>query len=66
MEKCDIQINRALRTSLGVQRLGLPATSAGGPGSIPGGGPGSHMLQLKIPSATIKAWCRQINNLEKR
>ena len=55
MEKCDIWINRVLKTSLGVQWLGLRAPSAGGPGSIPFRGTGSHILQLKILSATIKA-----------
>ena len=31
-----------------------PAANAGGPGSIPGQGTRSHMLQLKIPHAVTK------------
>ncbi|TEA23250.1 hypothetical protein DBR06_SOUSAS5510065, partial [Sousa chinensis] len=37
--------------SLVVQWLGLHAPNAGGWGSIPGQGNGSHMPQLKVPSA---------------
>ena len=35
-----------------------------GLGSIPGQGTGFHMLQLKIPSATAKTYCSQVNNLK--
>ena len=41
-------------TSLVVQWLRRHASSAGGLGSIPGQGSGSHMLQLKIPYAPTK------------
>ena len=41
-------------TSLVVQRLRLRTPNAGGPGSIPGQGTRSHMLQLKIPHTTRK------------
>ena len=44
-------------TSLVVQWLRLCAPNAGGLGSIPGWGTRSHM-QLKIPHATSKTWCR--------
>ena len=51
-----------------VQWLGLLASSAGGPGSIPDRETGSHipqlgvrMLQLKIPHATTETWSSQIN-----
>ena len=37
-----------------VQWLRLLAPSAGGPGSIPGQGTGSHMPQLKVPHAATK------------
>ena len=54
--------------SLVVQWLRLPAPNAGGPGSIPGQGTRSHMLQLKtphtaakIPCATTKTQHSQIN-----
>ena len=35
-----------------------------GAGSILGQGTGSHMLQLKIPSATAKTYCSQVNHLK--
>ena len=41
-------------TPLVVQWLRLCAPNAGGPGSIPGQGTGSHMTQLKIQHATTK------------
>ena len=41
-------------TSLLVQWLRLCPPKAGVPGSIPSQGTKSHMLQLKIPSATTK------------
>ena len=42
-------------SSLVVLRLRLGTPQTRGPDSIPGRGTGSHMLQLKIPSATVKA-----------
>ena len=39
-------------TSLGVCLLRLCTANAGGPGSIPGQGTGSHMLQLR--TRTVK------------
>ena len=48
-------------TSLVVQQLRLCALNAGGQGSIPGRGTGSHMLQLKTPHATTKTRHSQIN-----
>ena len=55
-------------TSLAVQRLRLCTPNAGGPGSIPGRGTKSHVLRvkipqrkLKIPRATAKTQCSQIN-----
>ena len=60
--------NGAVGTSLVVQRLGLDASNAGAPSSIPGQGAGSymmklrvHMLQQKIPSATTKILHSEIN-----
>ena len=49
-------------TSLVVQWLRLCAPNAGGPGSVPGQGIRSHMLQRrsKIPRATTKTQCSQI------
>ena len=44
-----------------VQWLGLCAPNAGGPGSIPGRGTRSHMLQLKILHAATKTWHSQVN-----
>ena len=41
-------------TSWVVQWLRLCAPNAGGPGSIPGQGIRSHMLQLNIPHTTMK------------
>ena len=38
-------------TSLAVQWLRLCAPNAGGPGLIPGQGPGSHLLQLRPGTA---------------
>ena len=50
-------------TSLVVQWLRLCAPNAGGPGSVPGQGTRSHMLQRrsKIPHATTKTQCSQIS-----
>ena len=48
-------------TSLVVQWLRLHTPNAGGLGSIPGQGTGSHMPQLKIPHAAINTRCSQIN-----
>ena len=47
-------------TSLVIQQLRLNAPSAGGPGSIPGQGARSHMLQLKILSAATNSQHSQI------
>ena len=47
--------------SLAVQWLTLCAANTGGLSFIPGQETRSHMLQLKIPSATTKTWCSQIN-----
>ena len=44
-----------------VQWLRLQALNAGGPGSSPGQGIRSHMLQLKILHAASKTWLSQIN-----
>ena len=44
-----------------VQRLRLHAPNAGGPGSIPGQGTRSYMLQLKILYAASKIWWSQMN-----
>ena len=56
------------RNFLMVQWLRLQAPNVGGPDSIPSQGTRSHMLQprlhkpqLKIPHATNKTWCIQIN-----
>ncbi|TEA33121.1 hypothetical protein DBR06_SOUSAS24310008, partial [Sousa chinensis] len=43
--------------SLVVQWLRLCAPNAGGPGSIPGQGTRSRMLQLKAPHAAMKIPC---------
>ena len=43
-----------IRSSLVVQWLKLHAPDAGGPGSIPGQGSRSHLLQLKIPHLATK------------
>ena len=47
-------------TSLLVQWLRLHTPNAGVGGCIPGQGIRTHMLQLKILSATTKTWCSQI------
>ena len=44
-----------------VPQLRLCALNAGGPGSIPGQGTGSHRLQLKTPHATTKMRHSQVN-----
>ena len=41
--------------------LVVHAPSAGGRSLIPGQGTRSHMLQVKIPSATTKTHCSQKN-----
>ena len=46
--------------------LKLCSPSAGGPGSIPGQGTRSYMLQLEIPHAATQTWCSQINLLKKK
>ena len=51
---------RAEQTFLVVQGLTLHAPNAGAPGSIPGQGTRSHMLQLKILHAATKTQCNQI------
>ena len=43
-----------LGTSLVTQWLRLRAPSAGGPGSIPGQGTRSHMLQLRVHMLQLK------------
>ena len=48
-------------TFLVVQGLTLHAPNAGAPGSIPGQGTRSHMLQLKILHAATKTQCSQIH-----
>ena len=48
-----------------VQGLRLHASNARDPGSVPGQGTRSHMLQLKILHAITKTWCSQINKLKK-
>ena len=48
-------------TSLVVQWLRFHAPNAGDPGSIPGQGNRSHMLQLKILHAATKTCHNQIN-----
>ena len=53
-------------TPLVVQRLWLQTPNSEGPGSIPGQGTRSHMLQLKIPCATTKTWYSQINKYLKQ
>ena len=52
--------------SLVVQWLRLCAPNAGGPGSIPGQGTRSHVLQLKIPHSATKTWSSQINILKRK
>ena len=53
-----------LATSLVVQWLRLLTSSAGGPGSIPGGGTRSYMQQLKDTAhATTKTQHSQINKI---
>ena len=59
-------LNCNLGTSLVVQWLRLCAPYAGGPGSIPGQGTRSHVLQLKIPHSATKTWSSQINIFEKK
>ena len=49
-------------TFLVVQGLTLHAPNAGAPGSIPGQGTRSHMLQLKMLHAATKTQCSQIHN----
>ena len=44
--------SNSMGTSLVVQGLGLHASNAGGPGSIPGQGTRSHMPQLRPGAAT--------------
>ena len=44
--------SNSMGTSLVVQGLGLHASNAGGPGSIPGPGTRSHMPQLRPGAAT--------------
>ena len=51
----------ALRTSLVVQWIRLRTPNAGGLGSIPGHGTGSHMSQLTILYASTKTQHSQIN-----
>ena len=43
-----------------VQWLRLHASNAGGPGSIPGWGTGSHMPQLKVCMPQLKVSCASI------
>jgi len=57
-----------LGISLAIQWLRLHPPNAEGPGSIPGQGTGSHMLQLrahmtqlKIPNVATKTWHNQIH-----
>ena len=47
-------MNNCEGTPLVVQRLGLPAHSAGGLGSIPSEGTRSHMLQLRVCPPQLK------------
>ena len=49
-----------------VQGLRLHAPNAGGPGLTPGQGTRSHMPPLKIPHATTKTLCSQINLKNKK
>ena len=42
-----------------------PVANVGGPGSIPGQGTRSHILQLRRSHASTKTWCSQINILKK-
>ena len=49
--------------SLVLQWLTLCAAKAGGLSLTPGQETRSHMLQLKIPPATNKTWCSQINKI---
>ena len=53
-----------MRTPLVDQGLWLQAPNAGGPGSTPGQGPSSHMLQLRVP--TTKTARSQINKCFKK
>ena len=46
--------NSSIGTSLLVQWLRLLAPKAGGPGSIPGWGMRSHMLQLRVHTPQLK------------
>ena len=52
-----------METSLVVQWLQLLAPNAEGPGSIPGQGTRSHILQLKIPRALTKTQHVQMSKL---
>ena len=54
-------IKEVFATSLVVQGLRPWAPNAGGPGSISDQGTRSHVLQLKILSASAKTQCNQIN-----
>ena len=56
----DMMQEDSLGTSLVVQWLRLRAPNAGGWGSIPGQGTGSHMPQLKISGAAMKTRRSQI------
>ena len=55
------QENRTPGISLEVQWLRLRTPNAGGPGSNPGQGTRSRILQLQIPHATTRTWHSQIN-----
>ena len=57
---------KELGTCLVVQQLRHCAPNAGGPGSIPSQGTGSHMPQLKIPSATAKTTEMQYSQILNR
>ena len=52
--------------SLVVQWPRFCAPNAGGPGSIPGQGTRSHVLQLKITHSATKTWSSQINIKKKK
>ena len=51
----------ALGASLAVQWLRLHTPNATGPGSFPGQGTRSHMLQLRVHMPQLKAQCSQRN-----
>ena len=51
----------ALGTSLVAQWMRLHTPNAAGPGSFPGQGTRSHMLQPRVHTPQLKTQCSQVN-----